>query len=80
MYNKITQICGSQPIIQDNGMFFIYNLRQSEVESKVRALRALPFVLEVTSYESGKYDFSQMMQTQLPTKYYNIRGKVTDSI
>lgn len=74
--NQITQVAGTQPIIQDNGMFFIYNVKASEIESKVRALRKLPFVDDVFAHENGKYDFSQMMSTQLPTKYYDIRGNL----
>ena len=78
IYNQIAQACGTTPVIQDNGMFFIYNVKASELSAKVQALRKLPFISEVSSNESGKYDFSQMMQTQLPTKYYNIRGKINE--
>jgi len=78
-YNQITQIAGSQPIIQDNGSFFIYNLKASEINTIVRKLASLPIVAEVTSNESGKYDFSKMPMTQMPSKYYNVRGKLTDT-
>lgn len=78
IYNQITQACGTQPIIQDNGMFFIYNIKAFDIDSKVQALRKLPFVAEVFTHESGKYDFSQMAMTKLPTKYYNIRGKIKE--
>ena len=74
--DQIAQIAGSQPIIQDNGMFFIYNVKASEINSKVQALRKLPFIAEVSAHENGKYDFSQMMRTQLPTKYFDIRGYI----
>lgn len=77
--NQITQIAGSQPIVQDNGMFFIYNLKASDVKTIERRLRELPFVLEVYSSESGKYDFSRMAMNQMPSKYYNIRGRLADS-
>lgn len=77
-YNQIAQTCGTQPIIQDNGMFYIYNIKASELTSKVQALRKLPFVTEVSMHENGKYDFSQMASTQLPTKYYNIRGYIKE--
>lgn len=76
VYNQLAQACGTQPIIQDNGMFFVYNIKASEINSKVQALRKLPFVTEVSPHENGKYDFSQAMMTNLPTKYYNIRGKI----
>ncbi len=77
--NQITQIAGSQPIVQDNGMFFLYNLKASDVKAIERRLRELPFILEVYSSESGKYDFSRMAMNQMPSKYYNIRGRLADS-
>ncbi len=75
---QIAQAAGTQPIVQDNGMFFIYNLKASDIDRAVRALKALDFVEEVYSSESGKLDFSKMIMApeQMPAKYYNIRGKV----
>jgi len=64
------------PVIQDNGMFYIYNLKASEISSVLRAVRSLPFVIEASTHENGKYDFSQMATTQLPTKHYDIRGTI----
>lgn len=78
-YNQIAQTAGTQPIIQDNGMFFIYNLKESEISSKVQALQKLPIVKEVHAYDNGKYDFSDVLRIathNLPTKYYNIRGSL----
>lgn len=78
-YNQIAQVAGTQPIIQDNGMFFIYNLKESEISSKVQALQKLPIVKEVHAYDNGKYDFSDVLRIathNLPTKYYNIRGSL----
>lgn len=75
---QIAQAAGSQPIIQDNGMFFIYNLKASDIDRAVRALKSLEFVEEVYSSESGKLDFSKMIMApeQMPAKYYSIRGKI----
>lgn len=75
---QIAHAAGTQPIVQDNGMFFIYNLKASEIDRAIRALKALDFVEEVYSSESGKLDFSKMIMApgQMPAKYYNIRGKV----
>ena len=78
-YNQIAQAAGTQPIIQDNGMFFIYNLKESEISSKVQALQKLPIVKEVHAYDNGKYDFSDVLRIathNLPTKYYDIRGSL----
>ena len=74
--NAVAAACGTTPVIQDNGMFFIYNIKASDLSAKVRAIRDLPFVYDVTTNENGKYDFSQMAMTHLPTKYYDIRGYI----
>ena len=81
VYNQITRAAGSPPIIQDNGMFFIYNLKESDVNSAVRALNKLPSVLEAVAYDSGKYDFNDVLRIathKLPAKYYNIRGQLNE--
>ncbi len=79
MYNKLAQAAGTQPIIQDNGMFFIYNLKHNEIDRVLKAIRNLPFVTEVYANESSKYDFSDtasLLRNNMPSKYYNIRGKI----
>ncbi len=81
VYNQIAQAAGTQPIIQDNGMFFIYNLKESEISQKVQALQKLPIVKEAYASDSGKYDFSNVLHIathNIPTKYYNIRGSLVN--
>lgn len=83
IYNQLTKAAGTQPIIQDNGMFFIYNLKEAQINTAVQALRKLPCVSEVHAYDSGKYDFSNVIQIathKLPTKYYNIRGQLKETL
>jgi predicted nucleotidyltransferase len=82
MYTQITRTAGSQPIIQDNGMFFIYNIKANEISRTVNALRKLPFVTDVYSHENGKYDFSNVLEiamNKMPSKYYDIRGTIDTS-
>ena len=77
VFNQISRAAGSQPIIQDNGMFYIYNIKASDISSRVQALRKLSFIKEVEANESGKYDFSnplELAMNNMPSKYYNIRG------
>ncbi len=77
VYNQLYRAAGTQPIIQDNGMFFIYNIKPSEINSKVQAIKKLPFVAEAHAYENGKYDFSNVLDlamNKMPSKYYDIRG------
>ena len=80
IYTQLSRAAGSQPIIQDNGMFFIYNLKASEVDRVLSGIRRLPFVAEAQANENGKYDFSNPMElamNNMPKKYYNIRGKLS---
>lgn len=79
VYNQISRAAGTQPIIQDNGMFFIYNIKPSEINSRVRAIKQLPCVAEVHAYENGKYDFSNVLDialNKIPSKYYDIHGMI----
>jgi hypothetical protein len=79
IYNQLARVAGTQPIIQDNGMFFVYNLKSSEVNRVLSTIRSLPFVTEAQANENGKYDFSNTLElamNKMPTKYYNIRGKI----
>lgn len=80
IYNQLYQAAGTQPLIQDNGMFFIYNLKASEINKVLSDIRTLPFVAEAHANENGKYDFSStldMAMNKMPKKYYNIRGRIS---
>lgn len=80
---QLARAAGTQPIIQDNGLFFVYNLKSSELSQRLRAIRQLPFVVSAESQESGKYDFSNVLDiamNKMPSKYYNIRGKIDDAL
>jgi hypothetical protein len=60
-------------------MFFIYNLKASDIDRALREIRKLPFVVEASANESGKYDFSNtaaLLRNNMPSKYYNIRGMI----
>lgn len=80
MYNQLTRAAnGNQPLFQNNEVFYIYNLRDAEVSTVLNNIRKLPFVIEATANESGKYDFSNTLElamNKIPKKFYNIRGKI----
>ena len=83
VYNQIARTAGSSPIILDNGMFYIYNIKERDISDRAAALRKLPFVATVDTYTAGKYDFSDttsLLRNNIPSKYYNIRGKLTDDL
>lgn len=75
-YEQIAKIAGTQPIIQDNGIFFLYNLKARDVHRIVRDLERLDIIDNVHSFDNGKYDFSRMAMDQVPSKYYDIRGSL----
>ena len=79
VYNQLTRAAGTPPVIQDNRMFFIYNLKASDVNRVLSAVRNLPFVAEAHANENGKYDFSNTLalaMNHMPNKYYDIRGMI----
>ena len=79
-YNQLTRAAnGNQPLFQNNEVFYIYNLKDAEVSTVLANIRKLPFVAEAHANESGKYDFSNtaaLLRNNVPSKYYNIRGRV----
>lgn len=77
IYNQIARAAGTQPIIQDNGVFYLYNIKPNMINSVVQSLKKLTFIAEVHAYENGKYDFSNVLDiamNKMPSKYYDIRG------
>lgn len=79
---QIARIAHTQPILQDNGIFYIYNVKERDVDQIVKNLQALPFVSEAYANETGKYDFSDysgMAAGMMPKKYYSIRGKILET-
>ena len=77
--NIIWRTCGNQPIIYNNGIFYIYNIKASDVNRLLRLLESLDFVQDVRAVESGKYDFSDtfsLTMSRMPNKFYNIQGKI----
>ena len=79
IHNQLTRAAGTQPILQDNGMFFIYNLKSSDIDRAINAIKKLPFVIEASANESSKYNFSDtaaLLRNNMPSKYYTIRGRI----
>lgn len=80
-YNQLTRAAnGNQPLFQNNEVFYIYNLKDTEVSTVLNNIRKLPFVIEAQANESSKYDFSNtaaLLRNNMPSKYYSIRGKIS---
>ena len=78
VFNQLVRVAGTQPQIQDNGMFFIYNLKPDKNKTILKAIQKLPFVIEAHANET-RYDFSNPLKLamgELPEKYYDIRGRI----
>lgn len=76
---QIARACGCQPVLYNNGIFYIYNIKASDVNYKLRLLKSLDFVDSAQAVENGKYDFSNtfsLAMNRMPAKFYNIKGKI----
>lgn len=70
---KLSRTAGTQVILQENGYFQIYNLKETEAHRITNALRQLPEVEFVNGARGSKYDFSR---PGMPELLYNITGKI----
>lgn len=74
---KIQRLVFDQPVIQVNGHFAIYNVKESDYSRIVELLRRQDYIEYVRSYASGKYDFSNInYMTNMPSRYYIIEGQI----
>jgi len=75
---KIWQLAHSQPIVQRNGMFNIYNVLENDVNGILGKLRSLDFI-DYVNKDSGKFDFSKpAMPGKGQPRKYNIYGKIKE--
>lgn len=73
-YNEISRTTFYQPIIQENGTFEIYNVKENDLMVILTKLNSLPFI-EYANKSSSKLDLSHL-KNGLPTKQYRIIGKI----
>ena len=73
---QIRQAVFDQPIIQDNGLFHIYLVKEADVNDKLARLKRLNFIQNVHA-TPGKYDFSKIdFRNGMPSRYYTITGQI----
>lgn len=72
---KIARIAHDQPIIQQNGLFNIYNVKESEYQTILALLRREPWV-EYVNATAGKFDFNKISYQGMPSRLYTISGKI----
>jgi len=77
---KISQLTHYQPIIQQNGLFHLHNVKENDREFVLAILRKQNWV-EYVNATWEKYDFSDMKYLTMPTnslpsRYSTITGKI----
>lgn len=78
-YEEISRIAFNQAIIQDNGLFNIYNIKEDDVDRIVNRLRNLDYI-EWVNKAAGRYDFSKVVMFNQPQpRYYTIAGKIKEN-
>jgi hypothetical protein len=74
-YTKISQLTHYQPIIQPNGLFEIYNIKEVDLAVVLSNLRRQNEV-EYVQKSAEKLDFSKLSYHGIPSKLYKIIGKI----
>ena len=74
----LSRTAGTQVILQPNGHFFAYNVKDDDVDRLIAKLRRLSFVEYARRGAPGSWDFSRTMPGTLPTRYYSIEGKIKE--
>ena len=74
-HNKISQLTHYQPIVQPNGLFEIYNVKEADLAVILSNLRRQNEV-EYVQKSAEKLDFSKLSYQGIPSKLYKIVGKI----
>ena len=72
---KIAQLTHQQPIVQSNGVFQLYNVKEDDARFIISILRRQPWI-EYAELSAERYDFSKMVYSGLPSRLYTINGKI----
>lgn len=74
-YNKISRLTNYQPVIQLNGLFEIYNVKEIDLQIVLSNLRRQNEI-EYVQQSAEKFDFSKLNYSGIPAKLYKIIGKL----
>ena len=72
---KISQLTHYQPIIQFNGLFELYNVKETDLPSVLSNLRRQSEI-EYVQTSAEKLDFSKLSYRGIPSKLYKLVGKI----
>lgn len=76
--NELSKIAHSQAVVQNNGLFNIYNIKESDIYCIMSQIRKLDYI-DWVQESAGKYDFSIIgMPGRLQPRYHNIYGKIKE--
>ena len=73
--NIISRLTHNQPIIQQNGIFQIHNIKEDEYQYILTLLRQQSWI-EYVSATAGKFDFNKISYQGMPKRLYTISGKI----
>lgn len=73
---KIERIVHNQAIVQPNGRFQVYLVKETDVQDYINKLKRLENVEKVSALPSGKYDFSHVGVNKIPHRYFTISGMI----
>lgn len=73
---EIQRLTHEQPIIQPNGIFELYNIKEDDARLILNILRRQDFV-DYAHMSASKFDFQTMMRMGRPAQYYRIIGKLS---
>ena len=72
---EIQKLTHEQPIIQPNGIFELYNVREDDARFILNVLRRQDFI-EYVQMSASKFDFQTMSRMGRPAQYYRIIGQL----
>lgn len=72
---EIQRLTFEQPIIQPNGIFEIYNVKEKDTKGILDILRRQDFI-DFVQVSASRYDFSTFARSGIPTQLYRIYGQI----
>ena len=72
---EIQRLTFEQPIIQPNGLFELYNIKERDVQNILSVLRKQDFIDSVQA-SASRYDFNTFARSGIPSQLYRIYGQL----
>lgn len=72
---EIQRLTFEQPIIQPNGLFELYNIKERNVQNILNVLSRQDFI-DFVQASASKYDFNTFARSGIPSQLYRIYGQL----